>query len=185
MKFFVRMLLVRLRARGRRLGSITDVAVTPLRVHLGDLDVMRHMNNGVYLTIQDLGRYDWMLRTGLWSMLRARGIGAVVVQQTITYRASLELGQRFDVETRFVGGDEKSVYMEQRLTVGGQIRSRSIVRARFVRHGRGLTIAQLRESAPELPEFPELLPEWVQPWAEATTLPNTRQDATSTWARAE
>lgn len=182
MKYPIRMLLVLLRALRAPRTSITGVARTPLRVALKDLDVMRHMNNGTYLTLQDLGRTDWMLRTGLFQRLNRLGWGAVVVAQTISYRSSLHLGERFLIETRLIGHDEKAVYMEQRFTVDGQIRARSYVRARFVKTSGGtVTMDELYEAVPEMHELPHSMPEWMNRWAEATSLPASRADAPSVW----
>src|SRR3546814_5466286 len=41
---------------------------------------------------------DLMVRSGIWRRLREARIYPVVTAQTITYRKSLELGQRFTVE---------------------------------------------------------------------------------------
>ena len=52
----------------RRSGSVGAGYRSSLafRVSPGDIDVNRHMNNGRYLTIMDLGRIDVLIRTGLW-----------------------------------------------------------------------------------------------------------------------
>ena len=61
MNLYWRMLLLRLRwLRARRI-SIWDTARTPFRVVPTDLDLLRHMNNGKYLTLMDLGRMDLMV----------------------------------------------------------------------------------------------------------------------------
>ncbi len=44
------------------------------RVLPTDLDVLGHMNNGVYLSIMDLGRMDLLQRSGIWSRLFGAGI---------------------------------------------------------------------------------------------------------------
>lgn len=181
-KYPLRMLLVWLRTLRLRAVPIGGVSRIPLRVALKDLDVMRHMNNGTYLTLQDLGRTDWMLRTGLFRRFQERGWGAVVVAQTITYRSSLHYRERFLLETRLIGADEKAVFMEQRFTVDGQIRARSFVRARFVKRESGtVTMAELREAVPEIETLDLRLPAWIEPWAAATALPPSKADAPSVW----
>ncbi len=43
------------------------------RVWPNDLDFNFHMNNGRYLTIMDLGRFDLMGKTKLWKLALKRG----------------------------------------------------------------------------------------------------------------
>jgi len=62
--------------RASPLGS-TDVGRMTFRVVPTDLDVLGHMNNGVYFSLMDLGRIDLMIRTGAWKRLTALGIALV------------------------------------------------------------------------------------------------------------
>jgi len=103
---------------GARLGH-WDVARTRFRVMPTDLDILKHMNNGVYLSIADIGRFDLLRRNGVWAIFAGRGWYPVVASETISFRKSLELWQPFVVESRILGFDEKAVYVEQRFTVDG------------------------------------------------------------------
>ncbi|HWD62682.1 MAG TPA: thioesterase family protein, partial [Humibacter sp.] len=62
---------------GKHLGHY-DVAVTKFRVLPTDLDILRHMNNGVYLSIFDIGRFDMLRRNGVWQIFADRGWYPVV-----------------------------------------------------------------------------------------------------------
>jgi len=105
---------------------------TPFRVLPSDLDVLRHVNNGVYLSMMDLARVDLMMRAGLARKLRQRGWYPVVVAQTIRYRRSLTLFQAFTIATRVLGWDEKAFVLEQRFERGGETVANALVRARFL-----------------------------------------------------
>lgn len=74
--------------RGKRLG-FGDVSRSRFRVWPTDLDVLRHMNNGKYLSLMDVARFDLMQRTGTWRVFQEEGWYPVVVNQTISYRKSL------------------------------------------------------------------------------------------------
>ena len=76
------------------------------RVWPGDLDTSRHMNNGRYWTLMDLGRTDLMLRTGLWRSVLRRRWTPVVATGAIRFRSELRLWQTFRLETRIVGWDD-------------------------------------------------------------------------------
>lgn len=167
--------------RGSRELDISDVARTPMRVWPSDIDVLGHLNNGMYLSMMDLGRFDLLKRAGLWKRMTDAGIYPVVGSETITFRKSLQLWQRFVMESRIVGHDERSVVLEQRCVVGGEVFARAIVRGRFLRKSGGtVTIAELvRELGVALPGVGA--PQWVQRWAADMALPSTRQQAPSVW----
>src|SRR5690625_2862882 len=63
---YLRLLLFMIRVRFASRLSIWDTSHTAFRVNLADLDVQRHMNNGRFLSIMDLGRMDLMLRSRFW-----------------------------------------------------------------------------------------------------------------------
>ena len=98
-----------------------------------DIDLLGHMNNGRYGSLFDLGRFDLLIRTGIWDVFQKQGWYAVVASETITFRKSLELWQRFTVESRLLGHDDKSAYLMHRAVVDGEVYAEMIVRARFLR----------------------------------------------------
>ena len=179
--FFFRTLLKSLRARFRSPLGVWDVGTTPFRVLPTDLDVLRHMNNGVYLSILDIGRIDLMQRTGMWAKLTARGWYPVVVAETISFRRSLELWQRFDVETRVLGYDEKALFVEQRFVVKGEIYARAYIRARFLKRSGGVVgVDELRALAGPAPDDGRM-PEWLHTWGVDAQLPPSKAPAPSVW----
>jgi YbgC/YbaW family acyl-CoA thioester hydrolase len=166
--------------RGPRL-HIHDLSVTRERVWLTDLDELRHMNNSVYLGLMDYSRLDLMLRSGAWRLMRAAGVYPVVTTQTITYRKSLELGERFTIETRIAGYDEKAVYIEQRFIRAGEVTAVAFVAGRFLRDRGGVvTMAQLGEIV-GVDVSAKPIPAWMREWAQATRLPSTKSPAPSVW----
>jgi acyl-CoA thioesterase FadM len=171
-----------LRARRRsKLGPL-DVGRLALRVRLTDTDILWHINNGVYLTLADLGRFDLLIRSGLWDQFTKRGWYPVVVNATVAYRKSLKLNQRYVIETKLVGFDDISVYSEQRFTVEGEIYARLITRARFLKRSGG-TVA-VTEMLDVLGIDPSglALPEWVERWAADAALPSGKVPTVSDWA---
>lgn len=175
MNLYFRLFLLQLRVRlrpstdGRR-PSLWDEVRTPFRVTVTDLDPLRHVNNGKYLSMLDLGRLDLMLRSGFWGEIAERGWYPVVSAQTITYKRSLTLGQRFDLVTRVLGLDDRAAYLEQTFVRRGTVVARAVVQARFLqRTGGTVSPAELLEAAGE-PERDLTLPDWVHDWAGATRI---------------
>lgn len=151
------------------------------RTLLTDIDVLGHMNNGVYFSIMDLGRIDLMIRSGVWGKLRAHGMYPVMVNETISFRKSLDLGQKFVLETRLAGLDDKAIYTEQRFVVNGEIYAKAMTRARFLKKSGGtVSVAELVEvvGAETVNMEP---PAWVERWAKDVALPSTRETAPSDW----
>lgn len=178
---YFRMARIVLRARrGPRL-HIHDLGVTRERVWLSDIDELRHMNNSVYLSLMDHSRLDLLLRSGAWKLIRGAGIYPVVTTQTITYRKSLELGERFTIETRIAGYDERAVYIEQRFIRDHEVTAVAFVAGRFLRDRGGVvTMAELGEvTGVDVSARP--IPAWMADWARATRLPSTKSPAPSLW----
>jgi acyl-CoA thioesterase FadM len=166
---------------GPRLGH-WDVARTRFRVLPTDLDILKHMNNGVYLSIADIGRFDLLQRSGVWAIFQSRGWYPVVASETISFRKSLELWQPFVVESRILGFDEKAVYVEQRFTVDGEIYTQAFIRGRFLKRGGGVvTIQELLEAVGPSPTD-VTVPGWLLEWGADAALPSTRADAPSVWS---
>lgn len=171
----------RLRLRlGRRIDP-TAVGRVRLTTLPTDIDLLRHMNNGRYLSLFDLGRWDLLIRTGLADAMRRNGWYAVVSSETVTFRKSLELWQRFVVESRLIGHDEKALYLEHRAVIDGEIYARAIIRARMMRRKGGtLPHEELFAAVGRPDDLPDVDP-WVHDWATASALPPTRAAAPSIW----
>lgn len=177
----LRTILTLLRARRRSALDIHDVGRLTFRVLPNDLDVQRHVNNGVYLSLMDLGRLDLLVRTGAWKRMRAFGCYPVIASETITFRKSLQLWQRYTLETRIAGYDERAVYIEQRFVVDGEIYARAHLRGRFLKSRGGVvSVTELAELL-EISTDEVVLPEWIDRWAQDVALPSTRAEAPSVW----
>ncbi|MEV8249512.1 acyl-CoA thioesterase [Microbacterium sp. NPDC076768] len=172
------------RRRVRRGKTLDPTAVGSIRLRTlpTDIDILRHMNNGRYLSLFDLGRWDQLIRTGLFDAMKAQGWYAVVSSETVTFRKSLHLWQRFEVQSRFIGHDEKALFLEHRAVVKGEIYARVIVRARMLRRTGGTVSNEELFAAVGKPEGVPEIDAWVHDWAAASALPSTRADAPSTWA---
>ncbi|WP_173922640.1 thioesterase family protein [Agromyces sp. Marseille-P2726] len=177
----------------RRKPDLThdEVARTNFITLPTDLDINRHMNNGVYFSIMDVARFDMLVRNGVWQMMRERGWYPVVASETITFRKSLSLWQRFTIESRLVGHDEKAVYMEQRFVrpstgsgngPGGapEVYATGFIRARFLRKSGGtVPMAEIVDALGVTAEHG--IPEWLERWGADVALPPTRAEAPSIW----
>lgn len=164
MNLLFRLLGVLLMYRFRTPVGILEVCRTPFHCWPNDLDLLRHMNNGRYLTIMDLGRTDLMYRAGLAKPIADHGYYPVVVSQMVRYRKSLQLWDRFEVQTRVLGWDDKAFLMSQKFYRGQTVIAEAVVRARFLKKAGGsvktseiLALAGVDQPSPEIPA-------WVSGW---------------------
>jgi acyl-CoA thioesterase FadM len=152
------------------------------RVWPSDLDVFKHMNNGVFLTLMDVSRYDLALRAGSWQKWKKLGWYPVVVAETVTFRKSLMPWQSFDIESKVIGWDDQAFYFEQRFVVANEIYTSAVVRIRFLKRSRGiLTPMEVIEGTGNWDGTRPQLPEWVKDWAAKTALPKGKEPAPSVW----
>jgi len=166
---YFRLLVFMIRVRFRSRLGIWDTSHVRFRVNPGDLDVQRHMNNGRYLTLMDLGRMDLMLRSRFWQRITDQGWYPVVAGQSITYRRSLLLWESFDLASRVIGHDDRWIYMEQVFRRDGKVVADAIVRARFLRRAGGsVPIDEVLELVRPLPEH-LVVPQWVTEWNEGSS----------------
>lgn len=169
-----------------------DVARTRFITLPTDLDINRHMNNGVYFSIMDVARFDMLVRNGVWKMMRDNDWYPVVASETITFRKSLQLWDRFTIESRLVGHDDKAVYMEQRFVRRGpgqdvpEIYAKGFIRARFLKKAGGtVPMAEIVEALGVPAGDAGEIPEWMERWGQDVALPATRAAAPSVWTSVE
>ncbi len=160
MNLFLRLLWLKLAGRLRPRAGLLGPVRTPFRVLPTDLDVLRHMNNGVYLSLLDLARMDLLLRAGLARPLKERGWFPVVTAESIGFGRSLQLFQRFEVETRVLGWDDIAFYIHQRFLRNDTTIAGALVVGRFLRREGGSVPAPDVAAVGGLAESPAL-PDWA------------------------
>jgi acyl-CoA thioesterase FadM len=141
-------------------------SVLVFRVWLNDLDLNIHMNNGRFLSVMDLGRYDLTFRIGLGRVMFRNRWQGLVGGVTMRYRRSLAPFERYELHTRLLGGDEKWFFLEQRfLNRKGELTAEGVVRALFRGQAGTIPVAEvLRQMGFE--GTPPALPEAILRWAQ-------------------
>lgn len=98
--------------------DLLDEVTLDLRVWPTDLDIQRHVNNGRYLSLMDLGRLALMERTDLLRVAREQRWLPLVRGIDIAYYKPLLPWERFRLHTRLADWDGKWLYLEQRFERG-------------------------------------------------------------------
>ena len=68
-----------------RLIKADEAAITKLRVWPHELDFNMHMNNACYFSIMDVGRFDFMIQTGIFFKVLISGWLPMVGEAKIYY----------------------------------------------------------------------------------------------------
>lgn len=116
--YLARTVPVLARAAVARRRAFSDLG---FRVSPAQIDLNLHMNQAVYAQVMELGRADWLLRSGAWSLLRAAGVNPVVADQRIVYRRELRALQRYRLDTRAVGVEGRLLHLVGTLIVGDRV----------------------------------------------------------------
>ncbi|RMH19675.1 MAG: acyl-CoA thioesterase [Gemmatimonadetes bacterium] len=78
-------------------------------------DMFGHVNHAVYLNYFEQARFDAFEAAGYpFMQVRDRGWGVHVVRVEVDYRAEVRLGDRLEIQTRFVDFRRTSMVIEQR-----------------------------------------------------------------------
>ena len=165
MNLLFRLVCTLLFARFRAALSLHETCVTSFRVAPTDLDVLQHMNNGIYFSLQDLARVDMMIRSGMTPVLSKNGWYPVVVAETIQFKKSLKLFERFSIYTRVVGWNEKQFILEHVFERKGEIVAYGLILARFLKKTGGSVspeeILKTRGFRAQSPPIPPHVQEWL------------------------
>jgi acyl-CoA thioesterase FadM len=177
----LRTLIMLITSRRKPHTDFREVGRVAMRVTPNDLDLLGHVNNGVYLSLMDLGRMDLMIQSGKWQQLGNLGWYPVAAAVSVTYRRSLRLWQRYVLETKVLGFDDKAMYVEQRFVRDDEVYVDGIVRARFLKKTGGVvTVAELGELAGVDPTTMPI-PTWIAAWARDSALPPAKATFPSDW----
>jgi acyl-CoA thioesterase FadM len=115
---------------GKRLGPL-DTSRIRFLVWPNDIDTNFHLNNGRYLTLMDLGRWDLALRTGLVGLVLKNRWQPLAGGVAIRYRRPLPPFKSYEMTTRLLCWDQKWFYAEQCFLQDGRAKARALVRLLF------------------------------------------------------
>ena len=135
-----------IRAKKGQTLLLDEVSEMTFRCQLSDIDNFLEMNNGRVLTLYDLGRTDFAVRTGLGTQLLKQRWGLVVAGSTIQYRKRIRAFDKVIMKTHIVGFDERWIYVEQSMWVQGKPCSSALLRTGVTERGKVIETARVLES---------------------------------------
>jgi acyl-CoA thioesterase FadM len=164
------LLLTLIVSRFRSRRELMGRCLTPFRVLPTDLDTALHVNNGVYLSLLDLARVDFLMRSGCAATLMRNRWFPVVAAETIQFHRELRLFERFFAETQLLGWDDRTFFIRHRIfkkRPDGDLAAEAVIRGIMVRRSGGTVSIPELIAAVGNPPRPEAMPDWIVDWAKA------------------
>ena len=113
MNLYLRMLMIYWQAKHSDMITLDELSnELKLRVLPNDLDISLHVNNGRFLTLCDLSRFDLFIRTGLLAVMKQRKWVPLIAYHDMQYKASLKLFQAYSLSMKIKDFDGKYFYSE-------------------------------------------------------------------------
>jgi acyl-CoA thioesterase FadM len=119
-----------------------------------DLDTNFHMNNGRYLTLMDLGRFDFTIRLNLHKHMLKNNWMPVLGGAQITYLKPLDLFEKFTLRTQCVGWNENWIFLQQDFIAKKGLVATATVKAIFLKGKQKVKVHDILEALgyPDEPE---------------------------------
>jgi len=164
MNLYLRLFYVLLKGRLGRYGrglAIIDPATIKIRVLPSDLDLNRHLNNGRYATMMDIGRLSLMQRCGVLRQAREKGWHAVVSACNLQFKRPIKLFQEIELTTKLVCWNDRCFVLKQVFHCDGKKCAVGWVKGQLRRGNRAVPIEEVFDSirfSGKSPEAPKELP---------------------------
>lgn len=137
-----------------------------LRVWPDDIDGNLHVNNGRYLTLADLGRITWFLRSGVLAQARRFHAIPLIADSIAKFRRELKLFSSFTIETRLLGWERRCILLEHRFLVDEHVSGLVAVRCVFKSGRRTIYPNELLGGLSSRVQSP-VLPAWLSHFSES------------------
>ena len=148
--------------------GVWDEIQTPMIAWPSDIDIFFEVNNGRYLTLMDIGRFEYGIKIGLVDALKRRNWGLAVGGSSIRYRKRILLFQKFVVHTKLAAIDERWIYFQQVIKRHGKWHTAALLRTAVTDEN---GVVPTREISKELgADWEYRMPEWVQRWDHSDNL---------------
>jgi acyl-CoA thioesterase FadM len=145
-----------------RIGFL-DVSRIEYRALPSDCDINMHLTNSRYPAFMDLARTYMLAEMGMLKRFLKLKWMPIVNAAEFTYIRDIKPLQKFTIESRVVGWDEKYFYIDQRFVSERGLHCIVHVRGVFVCNRKQVPISELVREAGYEGETPALSPE-VQKW---------------------
>jgi acyl-CoA thioesterase FadM len=169
MNLWLRLIRVWLVAQRRSPLGADGESVIRIGVWPHDLDLWGHVNGGRYLTMSDLGRLDFSIRSGLFKIVRRQHWTMPMATAGLQFLRPLRLFQTCELHTQVVSWDDKWWYLETKFVRKGRTVATVVAKAAVRGPDGTITPKRLLELlGADYEPFP--VPEHIRRWVEAEVI---------------
>jgi acyl-CoA thioesterase FadM len=165
MNLWIRLFVILISARWRDPTGLFDTTRLRMMVLPNDLDFNGHVTNGRYLTLADLGRIDYVSRTGVLGLAMKRRAKPVIGDVFAKFRRGLKPFERYELHTRLLGWNEKWIFTEHQFVRRGQLVGLVVTRGLFHTAAGAMPPQEFLDALTIVTSSPPL-PDWVASWNE-------------------
>jgi acyl-CoA thioesterase FadM len=116
---WIKLLIAMYSAKFRKMIRASETTVVNFRVWITDIDVTV-MNHAAMMTVFEMGRIDYMVRTGFFKVATQNKWYFPNQAITVQFYRPLKMFQKAEVYTRMSFVDEKLFYVEQKIMRNGK-----------------------------------------------------------------
>ncbi len=132
-----------------------------------DIDIWMELNNGRTLTLYDLGRIPFAIRSGLVKVMRKESWSLTMAGASVRYRQRIRMFEVVEMRSRAVFWDARFMYVEQSMwKKNGECANHIVYRAAVTSDAGIVAPVNVAEAMGVDPQ-PPLAPEWVAAWIAA------------------
>lgn len=164
MNLWFRLLFMLLRRPWRKPVHGLATTVVRMRVWPLDLDFNRHVTNGRYFTLADVGRMDYVLRSGAFRVALRQKALPIVGDTWGKFRRELRLFESFEIHTRMLGWDKKWSFVEHSFVKNGRVLGVVVMRGLFRSSQGTLSPSEFVQELGLAEQSPEM-PKWLTDWS--------------------
>jgi YbgC/YbaW family acyl-CoA thioester hydrolase len=157
-----------------------SIVTRKFRAGLFDIDFNMHINNANYMRFMEKARWDHPVQTNTWDLMLKQKLNFIVAGIEMGYIREIPFAKQFEVQTHYLGWDEKYVYLEQRFVVADKIYAYGLVKAVFLQKGRLASPETVAEIL-GIQHSDHVLPQHIELWKQMTSAkrefstPNVKQ----------
>lgn len=167
---YIRAIIAVICARKMSPMGLYDTHVSHHRAWPWDTDMFGELNNGRILTLFELGRWQSTVRVGMIAPFLKGKMGFAVAGVSVRYRRRIPLFQRYRMQTRIIGYDDRFIYVDQTMWQGETCANQLLLRAAIREKSKTVPPVEFLKRMGYPTDQPDL-PPWVNAWIEAD---NTR-----------
>ena len=140
MNLYWRLILVVLHALRRSTITAEHLkTAVSIRIMPNDLDVNMHVNNGRYLTLCDLTRVDFFVRSGLARLMVKNKWSPIISEHTMTYLRPIKVFSKVDMHMEITHFDKKYFYCTHHFYLAGKLMAQGTSKALVISKTGSLT----------------------------------------------